>query len=42
MISIWWIIPAMLAGAVLGILIIALVSANDTDRKGKWWNDGNL
>lgn len=26
MISIWWIIPAMMAGALIGILLIALVS----------------
>ena len=43
MISVWWLIPAIAIGAFFGILVVALVSANDnTDRKEKWWNDGNL
>ena len=43
MISVWWLIPAIAVGAAFGILVVALVSANDnTDLKGKWWNDGNL
>jgi len=28
MIPVWWIIPAIFAGAVLGIMIVALVSAD--------------
>ena len=28
MISVWWLIPAVIGGAVFGVLLIAVVSAN--------------
>jgi hypothetical protein len=40
----WWgAVLLFLAGMIVAFMIIALVSANDTDDHGKWWdNDGNL
>lgn len=34
MISAWWLIPTFMAGAVFGVLVIALVSANGRDADG--------
>ena len=35
MISAWWLIPAVMAGAVLGVFIIALCSAAEKTYIGK-------
>ena len=40
----WWSgVLLFFAGALFAMVILALVSANDTDDHGKWWdNDGNI
>ena len=40
----WWAgVLLFFAGAIVGVVTIALVSANDTHDHEKWWdNDGNL
>ena len=32
MISFWWIIPAAIAGAFIGIFLIAIINSNDDER----------
>ena len=44
MISVFWLIPAVLVGAFIGFVVVALLSANDDPKRPpKWWdNDGNV
>ena len=40
MISAWWLIPAVMIGAFIGIALLAICSANSPKRDGKkWWED---
>ena len=35
MISVWWLIPAVIIGLIFGIFIISLVAANNSEREDK-------
>lgn len=34
MISAWWLVPAFFVGGFIGVMCLALVSANDPHKKG--------
>lgn len=36
----WWLIPAVMVGAVIGIFLMGICAANSiTDRRRKWWEE---
>ena len=41
MISVWWLVPAVMIGAFVGIALLAICSANNDAPRGekKWWED---
>lgn len=40
MISVWWLVPAVMIGAFVGIALLAICSANNPKRDvEKWWEE---